>query len=240
VSLPNQPRAVAKLFSRWKRESGNRLLVCYEAGSVGFVLYRQLRELGIDCEVIAPALIPKRAGDRIKTDRRDAQKLLRLYLAGELTPIRVPTPEAEAVRDLARARRDARKDLVAARQRLSKFLIRHGRIWSAGSPWTQRHYRWLREQKFDQAAEQITFDYYLSQVAHLIDCRKNLRLRTLRQRRAVRHFHRARPERTFEWLPDCSGRDHEDRERPRAASAHRGVLVVPAATGREQKIAEGF
>lgn len=123
--------------------------------------------MGIPCEVVAPALIPRKPGERIETDRRDARKLVRLYRAGELTPIRVPTPEEEAVRDLVRAREDVRRDLTAARHRLSKFLLRHGRLFSQGKKWTQRFGRWLRTQTFDRPAERVTFEHYVLQVLHL-------------------------------------------------------------------------
>lgn len=123
--------------------------------------------MGIPCEVVAPALTPRKPGERIKTDRRDARKLVRLYRAGELTPIRVPTPDEEAVRDLVRAREDVRKDLTAARHRLSKFLLRHGRCYRQGRKWTDRFWRWLRTQTFDRPAERVTFEHYALQVLHL-------------------------------------------------------------------------
>jgi len=127
--------------------------------------------MGIACEVVAPALIPVKAADRIKTDRRDAIKLARLYRAGELTTITVPTPEQEAVRDLVRAREDVRKDLTSARHRLSKFLIRHGCIFSDGQNWTQRFWVWLRRQEFQRDAERIAFDHYVLEVEHLVERR---------------------------------------------------------------------
>lgn len=124
--VPNEPKAVRRAFQKLAAEA-YELRCCYEAGACGFELHRQLSSMGIACEVVAPSLIPVRAGDRVKTDRRDAQKLARLYRAGELASITVPSAEQEAVRDLVRARDDVRKDLTAARHRLGKFLIRHGR-----------------------------------------------------------------------------------------------------------------
>jgi transposase len=171
--IPNDPKLVRRTFQRLKKESPG-LRCCYEAGPCGFELERLLGQMGIACEVIAPALIPRKPGERIKTDRRDAAKLARLYRAGELTAIRVPTPEEEAVRDLVRAREDVRKDLIAARHRLAKFLLRHGRIFSDGKNWTERHFRWLRAQSFDHAGERTTFEHYLLQVDHLIDRRARL------------------------------------------------------------------
>jgi transposase len=171
--IPNAPSAIRKLFA--KLTSKGELRCCYEAGPCGFELYRLLSEMGIHCEVIAPALIPKRAGDRVKTDRRDAVKLARLYRAGELTAVRVPDREQEGVRDLIRAREDVRKDLVAAKHRLAKFLLRHGRIFSEGKKsWTQKHWKWLRAQKFEGAAELTTFEHYVVQVEHLEERRAAL------------------------------------------------------------------
>ena len=171
--IPNAPSAIRKLFS--KLTSKGELRCCYEAGPCGFELYRLLSEMGICCEVIAPALIPKRAGDRVKTDRRDAVKLARLYRAGELTAIRVPDREQEGVRDLIRAWEDVRKDLVAAKHRLAKFLLRHGRIFSEGKKaWTQKHWKWLRAQQFEGAAELTTFEHYVVQVEHLQERRAAL------------------------------------------------------------------
>jgi transposase len=170
--LPNEPKAIRRAFTRLKAQGDVRC--CYEAGPCGFEVWRLLASMGLSCEVIAPALIPARPGDRVKTDRRDAVKLARLYRAGQLVAIRVPTPEEEAVRDLVRAREDVRKDLIAARHRLSKFLIRHGRIYSAGTKWTERHWRWMREQTFNQSAAKATFDHYVLQVHHLEERRAAL------------------------------------------------------------------
>src|SRR5690242_16048504 len=121
--IRNEPKAIKKTFSKLVREA-TELRCCYEAGPCGFEVQRQLESMGIECVVVAPSLIPRKPGERIKTDRRDAIKLARLDRAGELTPVHVPTPQGEAVRDLVRAREDVRKDLVAARQRLTKFLLR--------------------------------------------------------------------------------------------------------------------
>ena len=138
---------------------------CYEAGPCGFELQRALSAHGIPCDVIAPALIPRRAGDRIKTDRRDASHLAVLYRAGALTPIHIPTDQEEAVRDLLRCREDIRTDLLRARHRLSKFLLRHGRRFTATkSTWSQRHHTWLRAQTWRLPALQQTHQAYLRAV----------------------------------------------------------------------------
>lgn len=170
--IPNDPKLIRRTFTRLK--AGGPLRCCYEAGPCGFDLYRQLTAMGIPCEVVAPALVPQKPGERIKTDRRDARKLVRLYRAGELTPIRVPTPEEEAVRDLVRAREDVRKDLTAARHRLSKFLLRHGRLYSQGKNWTERFWQWLRAQTFEHPAERVTVEHSVLQVLHLGERRTTL------------------------------------------------------------------
>ena len=139
-----------------------RIRACYEAGPTGYELHRLLASIGVRCEVIAPSLIPKAAGERIKTDRRDARRLARLHRAGELTAIRVPTVAEEAVRDLCRARDDAVADRTRARHRLSKFLLRHGVVWRGGTSWTPAHDRWLHGIRFDEPALQATFRHYLA------------------------------------------------------------------------------
>src|SRR5512137_2385298 len=135
--IPNDAKVVRRTFQRLL-DGSYELRCCYEAGPCGFEVHRQLTAMGISCEVIAPSLIPVRAGDRVKTDRRDATKLARLFRAGELTRVTVPSADQEAVRDLVRARDDVRKDLTAARHRLGKFLIRHGHLYTTGNNWTQR------------------------------------------------------------------------------------------------------
>ena len=134
------------------------MVACYEAGVSGYDLYRQITALGVPCQVIAPALTPRRPGQRIKTDRRDAAKLVRLFRAGELTPIHVPDESEEAVRDLLRCRDDVRRDVLRWRHRVVKFLARHGRVYRAGRNWSQRHWRWIREQQFALPALQRTLD----------------------------------------------------------------------------------
>jgi transposase len=138
---------------------------CYEAGPCGFELQRALAADGVPCDVIAPALIPRRAGDRIKTDRRDATQLAILYRAGALTPIHIPTEQEEAVRDLLRCREDIRADLLRARHRLSKFLLRHGRRFTGTKKaWTCAHDAWLRAQTWPLAALTQTHQAYLRTV----------------------------------------------------------------------------
>lgn len=154
--IENRPatieRMVKKLAARY-----DRLHVCFEAGPTGYELYRQIRALGHDCLVVAPALIPKRAGERVKTNRRDAITLARLHRAGELTSVWVPDATHEAIRDLVRAREAASDDLRRKRQQLLSFLLRCGRIYRGGGHWTLAHRRWLAKQAFEHAAQQIVF-----------------------------------------------------------------------------------
>lgn len=163
--IPNDPKVIRRLFVKVAAEA-YELRCCYEAGPCGFELQRQLTGMGIVCEVVAPSLIPVKAGDRVKTDKRDARKLARLYRAGELTTITVPSAEQEAVRDLVRARDDVRKDLTAARHRLAKFLIRHGHLYQAGTKWTQRFWAWVSKLAFDREGERLTFEHYVAEVQH--------------------------------------------------------------------------
>ena len=155
-TIANDPAQVRRLVRRLP--AGSDVRACYEAGSCGYGLHRQLTALGVHCDVIAPALIPRRPGERIKTDRRDAEKLGRFYRSGELTTITVPTPSQEGVRDLVRAREDVRRDRTAARQRLAKFLLRHGHRYP-GSHWTKRHWEWVCGHTFDGPARTVFVHY---------------------------------------------------------------------------------
>jgi len=154
--INNSPDAVKKLVTKLSRQY-ERLHFCYEAGPTGYGLHRQLSDLGHACDVVAPTMIPKRSGDRVKTNRRDAVMLVKLLRAGELRAVWVPDAVHEAVRDLTRAREVAMLDLRVKRQQLSSFLLRHGRNYSAGKNWTKMHSRWLAAQKFDHPAQQIVF-----------------------------------------------------------------------------------
>jgi transposase len=136
------------------------LRCCYEAGPCGFELHRLLASMGVACDVVAPSLIPRRAGDRVKTDKRDASRLTRLHRAGELTAIRVPSPAEEAVRDLVRARAALLADRKRAQQRITAMLMRHGRVWRSGSYWTQAHEQWIAAQRFDEPALATALAHY--------------------------------------------------------------------------------
>lgn len=160
-TIPHRPEAVRKLLK--KLGSKERLEVCYEAGPTGYELYRWLTSMEVSCMVVAPSLIPKRAGDRIKTDRRDAVRLAQLLRAGELTSVYVPDRDTEALRDLVRLREDAKDDLHRARQRMIKFLLRH-QIYQPPhlkKRWTKRYKMWLGGLKFDRSSENFVFQDYL-------------------------------------------------------------------------------
>jgi len=154
--VASSPARVERL-TRKLAERYDKLHFCYEAGPTGYGLYRHIRELGHDCTVVAPSLIPKKPGERIKTNRRDAVTLARLLRAGELTAVWVPDAIHEAVRDLVRAREAAAQDLRRKRQQLLSFLLRHGRIFDGRQHWTLAHRRWLAGQSFAHPAQQIVF-----------------------------------------------------------------------------------
>src|SRR5713226_6125959 len=162
-------RTVKKLAGRY-----GRLYFCFEAGPTGYGLYRQLQALGHDRMVVAPALIPKRPGERVKTNRRDAVTLARLHRAGELTGVWVPDAVHEAVRDLVRAREAAADDLRRKRQQLLSFLLRHSRIYSGSGHWTLAHRRWLANQAFEHAAQQIVFQDGIDAIEDAIARRRRL------------------------------------------------------------------
>ena len=176
--LSSEIPTIQRFVARVKRQGP--VTCCYEAGPCGFELPRALTAHQIPCDVIAPALIPRRPGDRIKTDRRDAGQLAILYRAGALTAIHIPTAQEEAARDLLRCREDIRADLLRARHRLSKFLLRHGRRFTATKKaWSTRHERWLRAQTWPLPALDQTHRAYLRAVdevrARLQDVEQDLR-----------------------------------------------------------------
>jgi transposase len=161
--IPSDPESVRRLIKRMGRPSG--IWACYEAGPTGYDLYRLLTSMKVRCDVVAPSLVPKGRGDRVKTDKRDSRRLAGLHRAGELTAIGVPDPAQEAVRDLCRTRGDMVEDLTRARNRLTKFLLRHSMIYRGGSNWTIRHERWLQGLHFEDKALAATFAHYRSTVS---------------------------------------------------------------------------
>lgn len=162
-TIPNRVESIRKLMK--KLGSSQDICCCYEAGPTGYVLYWQLTQMGVACVVVAPTLVPVRPGDRVKTDKRDAKKLARLYRSGELTPVWVPDQAHEALRDLVRAREAAKCDQTRARHRLSKFLLRHdrrpGRKLTA---WTVKYLEWVRSVRFGYEALNATLLDYLGEV----------------------------------------------------------------------------
>ena len=147
----------------WLRSLPGEVRAVYEAGPTGFELARAARAAGVELMVCAPGAIPRQPGDRIKTDTRDALKLARLHAAGQLRPVLVPSPELEALRDLVRAREDLRGDLMSARHRISKLLLRRGLIWAGpGETWSQRHLRWLGTIRFGEPLLEVVFGEYLA------------------------------------------------------------------------------
>jgi transposase len=161
--IENTAAALNKLLKRLS-PNAEVLNFCYEAGPCGYGLQRQLTQQGHECAVVAPSLIPRKAGERMKTDRRDALMLARLHRAGELTAVWVPDKEQEAMRDLSRAREDMKSLEQKARQRLGAFLLRHAKVYPGKSRWTQAHWRWLREVKFEQPVQQLVLQEYIDTV----------------------------------------------------------------------------
>jgi transposase len=166
-TLPNDGVRLRKALKHLVRK-GEVLRVCYEAGPTGFGLCRSLRKADIDCVVVAPSLVPGKPGDRVKTDRRDARKLAHYLRSGDLTEVHVPDEAVEAIRDLERARDDAKRAERVARHQLSKFLLRQERHWE-GTTWTKKHLDWIRGQQFTAPAQQWVLKDYLKTVEDLAE-----------------------------------------------------------------------
>ena len=163
-TIPNTPAAVQQVIKRLARPEAI-LYAAYEAGPTGYVLHRQLTDLGIGCLVVAPSLIPTRAGDKVKTDRRDALKLARLLRSGDLTAVWVPDQEHEALRNLVRARAAAKADQLRAKHRLGKFLLCQGAQPPVGvHNWSKRHFAWLHTLEFEHLADRVVFADHLAEV----------------------------------------------------------------------------
>ena len=164
--IANKPKKIKKLVERLNQEfDGEVLLFCYEAGPCGYGLYRQLLELGHDCHVVAPSLVPKKSGERVKTDKRDANKLAKHLRGGDLTAVWVPDEEQEAMRDLTRARGDMKQQETKARQQLNGYVLRHGHAWPSNKTrWTQTHYNWLESLRFAHDWQQIVLQEYIDAV----------------------------------------------------------------------------
>jgi len=165
-TVPNEPPAIRRFVRKLERDAPGAVRVCYEAGPCGYALQRQMTTTRVSCQVIAPSLIPRKPGERIKTNRRDARKLAELLRAGVLTEVHPPTPEAEAVRDLCRARDDAREDRQRCRHRLGKLFLRRG-LHYRGRNWTRAHRRWIDSLVWTQPAERVVVADYLLAIEHV-------------------------------------------------------------------------
>jgi transposase len=191
--VANRAKSITECFEKLCGQH-ELVMACYEASGCGFVLYRQLTDLGVCCKVIAPSSVPKRSGDRVKTDRRDARKLALGLRNGELSSVYVPSRNDEAVRDYLRMYEDVKYDLKRAKLRLIHFLHRHGIYYSQGSNWTQKFWRWLEGHEFSGMCEQETFEEYVEQVKHLEEKRVRIKVRVEqigeedRYREAVRNL----------------------------------------------------
>ena len=165
--ISNDLHALEKFIARLRKAHGKEVIIraCYEAGPCGFGVARRLRQLGVECDVVAPSMTPTRSGDRVKTDKRDARKLARLLRAGELTAVYIPEPTDEAMRDLCRARTDAVDDRRRSRHRLKGFLLRHGYRYQGKTTWSAAHERYLRELVFPHPAMKVILEEYLQGIA---------------------------------------------------------------------------
>jgi transposase len=194
-TIANRPEAVRRLLGKLGKPA--KLKVCYEAGPTGYALYWELTRLGIHCEVIAPSLVPTKAGERIKTDRRDAEKLARSYRSGDLTAVWVPDAQHEALRDLVRARETAKQDQLRTKHRLGKYLLRYGqRPAESCRAWTAPWWQWVQSLELPYADQNTTLLDYIMQVDHqaqrielldaAIDREDEGASRVTRERRGVR------------------------------------------------------
>ena len=165
-TIANREDSIRKFIK--KLGSPEQLRACYEAGPTGFVLYWQLTQLGVDCAVVAPSLVPRKPGDRVKTDRRDALKLARSHRSDDLTAVWVPDEDSESLRDLVRAREAAKQDQLRARHRLTKFLLRTGRRPPGGvKAWTEGYAEWLQQIHYTQPAQEATLLDCMNEVQHM-------------------------------------------------------------------------
>jgi transposase len=242
-TIRNEPRAVARWAKKLLQEAPGRVAAAYEAGPCGYVLQRQLQALGIECRVVAPALIPVKPGERVKTDRRDARKVAELLEAGLLTEVHPPSEAEEAVRDLCRAREDVRQDRARCQHRLSKFLLRRGLHWTRGrKQWTQAHAAWLRGLRMEHGADQAVLDDYQLAVEQLDE-----RLRSLEAKLEARSQEAPYAE-PVAWLRCFRGIDtvtaltvvaelHDIRrfERPRQLMAYLGLVPSEHSSGSRQQ-----
>lgn len=174
-SVGTVPNDLTRLLRKLRQLGAPETIrVCYEAGPTGYGLYRRLVAEGYACDVVAPSKTPKKAGERVKTDRRDAMKLAHFLRSGDLTGIRVPTPEEEALRDLVRAREDTKMTETNVKRRLGALLLRHGRIWPKKSQWTKEHLEWVSRQGFEHAGTTEAHSHYVGELERLREALGNL------------------------------------------------------------------
>jgi len=166
ASVKNTADDIRKFISKLKKHPASEIRFCYEAGVCGFTLKRRIEVLGCQCVVIAPSLTPIKPGDKIKTDRRDAKKLLNLFKAGLLTEVHAPDQQQESARELTRCRETAKENLKRIRHQLLKFLTRHGYLYTDGHHWTNKHINWLRNLEFDNLLLKDVFDSFLTEMQH--------------------------------------------------------------------------
>lgn len=171
--IENDERSLRRVVKKFKQVIEGPIECCYEAGPGGFVLQRRLEKLGVSCQVVAPSRTPRRPGDRVKTNRRDALKLARYLKAGLLEEVLPPSEAQEAARELCRCRGVVKEDLRRSRHRLSKFLLRRGHSYG-GRSWTQRHRRWVRSLEFEQSGDKQVWEAYLWSVEQLEQQLENL------------------------------------------------------------------
>ncbi len=173
-TIHNNDREIKRMVKRLEKVAPGQIEICYEAGVCGFALQRKLSTQRIKCVVIAPALVPYKPGDRVKTDRRDAKKLVEYFMVGQLTEVHAPTPEQEALRSLCRLRDSAQEDLKRIRHQILKYLLVYGFAYNEGANWTQKHLQWMKGIKFGEALAQRVFDEYLIEFEHRLTRVKSL------------------------------------------------------------------
>lgn len=173
-TVNNTIRDIKKMVNKIKKQAPGQVEFCYEAGVCGFTLKRRIEDMGCKCMVIAPSLVPRRPGERVKTDRRDAIKLLMLFKAGLLTEIQAPDAQAEAARELTRLRETAKENLKRIRHQVLKLLTRHGFVYHDGNHWTQKHIAWIRAVKFEEPMLTKAFGNYFDEMIYCIGRLENI------------------------------------------------------------------
>ena len=173
-TINNTIRDIKKMVNKIKKQAPGQVEFCYEAGVCGFTLKRRIEDMGCKCDVIAPSLVPRKPGERVKTDRRDAKKLLMLFKAGLLTEVHAPDEQAEAARELTRLRETAKENLKRIRHQVLKFLTRHGYVYREGSHWTQKHITWMRTIKFTEPMLTNVFENYFDEMIYCTTRLENL------------------------------------------------------------------